>query len=289
MSASTNTELPPSSRLKRSPESRFRLSLPGIAVFNYHGLTDSFSAGIPEATQIYWLTPAQFRAHLAHIQQAGFRVAALEELTTHHPRRNTGVPATVLTFDDGLESDYTCALPLLRTFGAPATFFVNTSTIGQPGYVSWSQLAEMRDAGMSIQSHSHRHMDLTVLSPEVLKHDLSVSKQQVEDRLGRAVRFLAPPHGIVNRRVLEVALALGYEAVCSTRCVPARPGSKVITRITLRSDVQLSDFHGFLTGQPYRYARRLFPGLIYRPLGMASHLLQLVRYRWLKQTVPVSK
>ena len=287
MSVSSNVEVRLNSPQWCPPASRFRLRLPGIAVFNYHGLTDAFSANIPESTQMYWLRPAQFRAHLVHIQQAGFRVAALEELA--HPAPQHSAPATVLTFDDGLESDYTCALPLLKEFGAAATFFVNTSTVGQPGYLSWFQLAEMRDAGMSIQSHGHRHVDFTLLPADVLTNELSFSKQQIEDRLGCAVRFVAPPHGIVNGRVLELALALGYEAVCSTRCLPARPGRKVITRITLRRDVSLKGFHGFLAGQPYSYARRLSPGLLYRPLGMASHLLQVVWYRWLRQTVPVSK
>ena len=285
MAGSGTTALAAKKAENAAPGYATRLRLAGIPVFNYHGLAEVLREDIREESRPFWLSPGQFRSHLAAIQAAGFRVAGLAEL------RNSGglARAAVLTFDDGLESDYTGALPLLREFGANATFFVNTSTIGQSGYLSWAQLADMAGAGMSIESHSHRHTDLTVLSPEDLKHDLSVSKQQIEDRLGRGVRFLAPPHGIVNGRVVEMALAAGYEAVCSTRCLPARSGRKVITRITLRRDIQLEEFHGLLAGRAYSYARRLSPGLIYRPLGMASHVLQLLRYRWLKQTVPVSK
>ncbi len=38
--------------------------------------------------------------------------------------------SVIVTFDDGHESDYTLALPLLRKFNFKATFFITTDWIG---------------------------------------------------------------------------------------------------------------------------------------------------------------
>jgi peptidoglycan/xylan/chitin deacetylase (PgdA/CDA1 family) len=268
---------------------RFRLRLPGVPVFNYHGLTESFPAGNPEAAQRFWLTPAQFGAHLAHIREAGFRVAILEELEECVPNSAGKARTVVLTFDDGLASDYEFAFPLLAKFSARGVFFVNTSTVGQAGYLTWSQIAEMHRAGMSIQSHSHHHLDLTVLPTQALEGELTDSKRCLEDHLACPVEFLAAPHGLVSRRVVRTALVNGYRAVCSTRCWPANPRSSVFTRITLHRDITPDGFHGFLTGEVSSYARRLSLGLLYRPRTIAERLVGTIRYRWLRQAAPVSK
>lgn len=273
-----------------SPASaRFRLRLPGVPVFNYHGLAELVAAGVPRADQRYWLTPRQFGAHLAHIHEAGFREAVLEELKEGGSDSAGKNRTVVVTFDDGLASDYEFAFPLLAKFCVRGIFFVNTSTVEQAGYLTWSQIAEMHRAGMSIQSHSHRHLDLTVLPAQALESELTRSKRCLEDHLGCPVEFLAAPHGLLSGRVVRTALANGYRAVCSARCWPANPRSRVFTRITLHRDITLNGFNAFLTGEVSGYARRLSRGLLYRPLTMAERLVGIVRYRWLRQTAPVSK
>lgn len=268
---------------------RSHLRLPGVPIFNYHGLVEALSSEIPPDAQAFWLTPGQFRDHLAHIRETGFRVAVLEETRRNTADRLAKVPIVVLTFDDGLASDYEFAFPLLTEFGMRAIFFINTSTVGQVGYLTWPQIAEMHRAGMSIQSHGHRHLDLTVLPTQTLDAELLESKRCLEDRLGCSVEFLAAPHGLLNRRVIRHALANGYRAVCRTRCWPANPDSRVLTRITLRRDVTPAEFHAFLTGEVSGYARRLGRGLLYRPRTIAEHLVGVMRYRWLRQVAPVSK
>jgi peptidoglycan/xylan/chitin deacetylase (PgdA/CDA1 family) len=264
------------------------LGLPGIPLFNYHGLTVS-AAGIPEAAQRFWLAPTQFGAHLTDIRETGFRVVVLEELKGAGPDSTSNAPMVVVTFDDGLASDYKLAFPLLTEFRMKAVFFVNTSTVGQAGYSTWSQITEMHRAGMSIQSHSHRHLDLTVLPAATLQSELANSKRSLEDHLGCAVEFLAAPHGLVSRRVVRSALAQGYRAVCSTRCWPANPRSSVLSRITLHREITPNEFHAFLTGELSSYARRLSRGVLYRPRTLAERLVGTIRYRWLREVAPVSK
>jgi peptidoglycan/xylan/chitin deacetylase (PgdA/CDA1 family) len=269
--------------------SHIGLTLPGVPIFNYHGLAESAPQETSLDARPYWLSPTGFRSQLAHIREVGFEVVLMDGLKDRSMGPASKLRAVVLTFDDGLVSDYEIAFPLLVEFGQRAVFFLNTATIGKPGYLEWSNIAEMQRNGMSFQSHSHRHMDLTVLPDLTLDAELTESKERLEDRLGSRVDFLAAPHGVLDRRVVHRALEVGYRGVCSTRCWPARPGSAILTRITLRRDVQIGEFHGFLTGELWPYARRLSHGLLHKPLAIASHLWGVLRHRWLKQPAPVSK
>jgi peptidoglycan/xylan/chitin deacetylase (PgdA/CDA1 family) len=266
-----------------------RLMLPGVPIFNYHGLAESVPQEASLAARRFWLSRTEFRSHLAHIREEGFRVALLDDLKNRDVGPVPKLPAVILTFDDGLVTDYEIAFPLLVEFAQRAVFFLNTATIGQAGYLDWAKIAEMQRNGMSFQSHSHRHVDLTVLPTPALEAELTESKRRLEDCLGSRVDFLAAPHGVLDRRVVRRALAVGYRAVCSTRCWPARPGSTIFTRITLHRGVQIEEFHGFLTGELWPYARRLSRGLLHRPLAIAGHLCGVLRYRWLKQPATVSK
>lgn len=265
------------------------MRLPGLPIFNYHGLANSLPADMPQAEQRFWLSPDQFRSHLECIRREGVHVALLDELVTESMDDEQESPDVVLTFDDGLASDYEIAFPQLCTFGMRAVFFVNGTTVGNSGYLNWQQIAEMHKAGMSIGSHSHRHVDLTVLPTADLDAELTRSKDCLEDHLGARVDFLAAPHGLLNRRVVRQALLAGYHAVCSTRCLPAFPGSKVFTRITLHRDISNDEFRSFLKCELSPYARRLSRGLLHRPRAIAGHLNGILRYRLLKQPAVVSK
>lgn len=275
-------------RLKK-PVRLTGIRLPGVPMFNYHGLAESIPVETPVIATQFCLSASKFRSHLAHIRDNGFQPVLLDTLkdrTAHatHSSRNVA-----LTFDDGLMTDYAAGLPLLEEFGMKATFFLNTATVGRVGYLDWSKVVEMQRLGMSIQSHSHRHVDLTVLPTAALDAELAESKKRLEDRLGTRVEFLAAPCGLLNRRVVERAIAAGYHAVCSTRCLPARPGSTVLTRITLHRGILIGEFHSLLAGEIWPYARRLSRGLLLRPLNMAGHLYDVLRHRWLKQPTIASQ
>src|SRR5262245_53593175 len=76
-----------------------------------------------------------------------------------------GEPGIIFTFDDGNASDHHVAFPLLQAAGGSADFFVTPRQVGTPGYATWSELREMADHGMSIQSHGLDHSYfLTTLS-----------------------------------------------------------------------------------------------------------------------------
>jgi len=189
------------------------------------------------------------------IKRHGGTVASLKHLADNRWSLHSGTPIGI-TFDDGCSSDYEVAYPLLLASGARADFFINTATVGTPGYLTWSQIREMHANGMSIQSHGHHHWYLTHLAEDGLRQELEVSKRTIEDHLGAEVHFLAVPYGDFNRRALRVARETGYRAVCTSRNWPARPDQYTINRTAVYGSTALHEFEGLLARDAICYGRR---------------------------------
>lgn len=114
-----------------------------------------------------------------------------------------------LTFDDGHVTQSQYALPTLRARGVLPTAYVvpewiewrehGTST----QYVSWSELARLRDAGWDIGSHTLTHPHLPMLPLEEIRHELEASRDALADH-GFPVKHFALPHGEYDERVLAL-------------------------------------------------------------------------------------
>ena len=182
------------------------------------------------------LTPAEFEKEMQQIKDSGFTVIGLQDLLAWR-RGDKNIPAksAVITIDDGFVSGYDTAWPILKKFGYPFTMFVYINYIGSGGKsISWDQLAEMRDAGVDIESHTYSHGDLRnpndkyavdkhtfemiqndvkTLGPDGwLKKEIVDSKNVLEKQLGIKVNALAYPFGKYNQKVRDFVKEAGYEA-----------------------------------------------------------------------------
>jgi len=235
---------------------RGRFGLSGTPVLLYHGLTRSAAPDCPLREKKYWISSAQFREHLALIRRQGGQVVCLGEFwnsTGLYKPQNLQV---ALTFDDGNCSDYEIAFPLLLEAGYKAVFFINTATVGTKRFLNWQQIAEMHRAGMSFQSHSHDHLSLSRLPIREIEWQLKLSKTILADRLGVEVQFLAVPYGDVSSDLLEVATRTGYQAVCTSRSWPARPGMNLMNRVVVYSLTRQRAYERLLAGSLVTYSIR---------------------------------
>jgi peptidoglycan/xylan/chitin deacetylase (PgdA/CDA1 family) len=266
--------------MRHSPHSsslmRGRPRFPGLPLFVYHGLVDRTEPHIDSNDVKYWVPIGQFTEQLDQIRQAGCRVLLLKHLESIQADRAGCERHTVLTFDDGRASDYLVAYPQLVERRLSAEFFLNTAKIDTPGFLTWQEIREMQGQGMSFQSHSHEHLDLTRLSSEDLERQLDISKRTLEDRLGCSVDFLAAPCGLVNRQVIDCALRLGYRAVCSARSLPARPGALKLDRVVIYRSTTVREFRQLLNCEPSCYLRRIARSPFYRVKNL------LVKFRPLR-------
>lgn len=79
-------------------------------------------------------------------QDAGqLQVMTMAEAYDLWTTATTNPKATVvISFDDAYETDYTTVYPLFKARGLKGTSYIVTSFIGQPGQLTWEQIALMR-------------------------------------------------------------------------------------------------------------------------------------------------
>jgi len=89
---------------------------------------------------------------------------------------------------------------------------------GRPEYrlMTVEELATIsRDGLVEIGAHTVNHPDLTTIPPEQQRWEIETSKRQLEEWLGRPIRWFAYPYGngdAVTRRLVQEA---GFEAACA--------------------------------------------------------------------------
>jgi len=123
----------------------------------------------------------------------------------------------VITFDDGYQSVYEEALPVLEQYGMCATVFLTVGDGGKTGsasrlpslhgrsMLSWREIAELRSAGFSFGAHTLTHVDLTQAPLDQVESEIRQSKRIIEDTLGIPVVSFAYPYGRFDQRSLAVA------------------------------------------------------------------------------------
>jgi peptidoglycan/xylan/chitin deacetylase (PgdA/CDA1 family) len=236
-----------------NPKSRewIGIRFQGVPVLLYHGLHCSWDTVDPR-TDKYSVGLSRFEEQLSHIRQLGYNVELLRTLWPELKNRHS----VAITFDDGHASNYEIGLPALLKYGFRADFFIHTSSINSPGFMTWKQIREMHKEGVGIHSHSHDHVVLSRLPEPALKMQLWRSKKLLEDHIDAPVDFLAAPYGFVSRRVVQSALEAGYKAVCNSSNWPARPGAALIPRTSIYNDTSSVEFLRLLRGQPGPYLTR---------------------------------
>jgi len=164
---------------------------------------------------------AKLAAQLATFLQAGYRPVKLGRLVDAVEGRSDAPPGClVLTFDDGLASQMSGALPALLQFSVPATFFVLPGfQDGVHRYMTSDDYRALRDAGMEVASHTLNHATLPTLLRAnfgAFQSELVNSKTILEQTLGQAVELLAYPNGAWDELTADEVRRAGYRAAAST-------------------------------------------------------------------------
>lgn len=189
----------------------------GFPILLYHGVEapprDRFA-----------VSPARFAADMDAVAAGGRRPLTIGRLTRERP---LPADAVAVTFDDGTADFAARAWPLLRDRGLPVTLYVTSGLVGgrhdgRP-MLTWSQLAELRDAGVEIGAHGRHHVALDVLPLDAAARELVNAKLELEDRLQVPVDTCAYPHGHHTPAVKRLAAAAGYRSACAVKNALSHP------------------------------------------------------------------
>jgi biofilm PGA synthesis lipoprotein PgaB len=142
---------------------------PSLIVLAYHDVRDDVGLKAdrdPDATSTDHLV-----SHFDWLKANGYSIVSLQQVVeASHGGAALPANAVLLTFDDGLESFYTRAYPLLRAYNYPAVAAIVGSWIDLPAgkrmpyngsdcdrdcFLTWDQVSEMHKSGLvEFASHS---------------------------------------------------------------------------------------------------------------------------------------
>lgn len=213
-----------------------------VVVLCYHSVhpTKPFASAAPEL----------FEAHLRWIKE-NCTTIQFSQVVEAWPCGEQQKPKVAITFDDGYADNYEYAFPLLEKHDVPATFFLTVGLIEKDAQVverfqeirqahhqdirplEWSQVKEMRRAGMDIGAHTYSHPNLARLERRATEKELMQSKEVIQQRLGEPVKSMAYPFGKprvhFNVETQWLAADAGYEG-----------GAAVLFRTVRASDSQFA-------------------------------------------------
>ena len=221
---------------------------PRAAVFVFHDIVPTeHLVDVPPDERPYALPPEEFRAFLLAARISERRALPVVQL----PAELAGLFYS-LTFDDGHESDYTHAFPVLHELGLRATFFVVPTLVDTPGYVRWDQLREMVAAGMEVGSHSLTHPFVDRLDAAALRLEFGESKAIIEQRLGAPVRSASLPRGWAPPNLAPILRELGYRVFCTSRVGWWHPGDEPLSVPRVRAGIgmPIEQFAAIVAGAP---------------------------------------
>ena len=118
----------------------------------------------------------------------------------------------LLTIDDGFESFYKNAWPILKKKKIPFILFISTREVGAFNYMSWDQIREISNEDfVEIGNHSHTHEYLVDESKEVIISDIKKSIKIFKKELGKNSDFFSYPFGEYSLEFKDIIVSLGFK------------------------------------------------------------------------------
>jgi len=168
-----------------------------------------------------YVPPAEFREQMLALQRAGFHAVTQEQLRQHWLRGVVLPPGkpVVVSFDNGYQSQYSQALPILRSMGWAAV--ENLQLEGLPpsqGGFGAGQVQALIDAGWELNTQGLSHADLITLSGAELEAQVAGARRILQRRYHVPVNWFCYPSGHYDAAVIEEVKRAGY--VGSTTVIP---------------------------------------------------------------------
>jgi biofilm PGA synthesis lipoprotein PgaB len=229
----------------------------------YHHVSNS----TPPSTS---LSPEAFRAHLTFLAENDFTVLPVTEII-NELNRGGELPSksVAITFDDGYESIYSTAFPLLQEFGFPFSVFVSTGPIDrqQAGYMTWEHLSMLRDAGVIIGNHGTEHRSMLGQSRDEARADILDAQSRITAELGPQPHLFAYPYGEYSNESKEIIAELGFVGFAqNSGAIGPTTDQTALPRFPL------AGLYAGLEGAALKYSTRAFDAEMTLPLSAETRL-----------------
>jgi len=199
----------------------------------------------------YQVSIPDFRAQMAALKDMGFTVITISHfLEALLDGSDLPEKPIVITFDDGHESVYQNAFPIMKDFGYPGVFYIVANRINDvQDFVNIAELKEMVAAGWEIGSHSYSHPDLTK-DHNIAAKEIGQSKSDLEAALSTPILTFAYPFGTIDRFTANKVSKYGYKAGMGLGKATTHTWNTLfyLDRIEIYGNYSLEDFYRILSG-----------------------------------------
>jgi peptidoglycan/xylan/chitin deacetylase (PgdA/CDA1 family) len=208
----------------------------------------------------YVVSESVFREHLARLRDNGFRGVSVSEALRLSDEDNRSI---AITFDDGCETDFVIAAPLLKELRFNATFYAIAGRVGERGYLSRNQLRQLSDSGFEIGCHSMTHRYLDDLSDQQLRVEIAEAKDRLEQITGKHIAHFSCPGGRVSRAAIRIAREAGYASVATSRIGVNTKATDpfALSRVAVLRGIATAEFDRICRAEGFT-ARRARTGLL---------------------------
>ncbi len=161
---------------------------------------------------------AIFDQQMAYLASRGYTSLSADQLA-NALLSHSDLPgkSILITFDDGYQDNYNFAFPVLRKHGLKANLMVVTGLVGNPGYLNWGEIREMKDSGVfSLGNHTWSHYTLTGGLQDKINSEIKTAEQQLVDYANVKTKIFAYPYGAFNNQVIKTLQENGFVAAFST-------------------------------------------------------------------------
>jgi peptidoglycan/xylan/chitin deacetylase (PgdA/CDA1 family) len=168
-----------------------------------------------------YVEPPEFAEQMQALARAGYHAVTMDQLWASW-HEGAALPAgkpIVLSFDNGYQSQYTQALPVLRRLGWVGV--ENIQLTGLPpsqGGLSQAQVRGLVAAGWELDTQGFSHADLITLDAAALHYQIVVARTTIQQRYHAPVNWFCYPSGHYDATVVAAVQGAGYRG--STTVVP---------------------------------------------------------------------
>lgn len=205
------------------------ISLP---VIMYHHISEK-----PELLGTYTISPEEFENDIKYLKEQGYCSISAEQLLNYF-KHGSSLPEkpVMITFDDGFESFYVYAMPILKKYGFSAIIAVVGSFADKfseaddhnvdYSYLTWNEIEEISKSGfVEIANHtynmhtvSHGRNGCTAMCgedfecyKEIMRRDIPKLQKRIDAYSGKKTRIFAYPFGFWGEQSDRMLKDFGFD------------------------------------------------------------------------------
>jgi peptidoglycan/xylan/chitin deacetylase (PgdA/CDA1 family) len=164
-----------------------------------------------------WISPQTLREQVAYLDRRGYSVVSLQAVYDYWHGGPLPRKPVVLSFDDGFDTDYSRALPILAAHGWAGTLNLALSHYERGSWgLNRRTVGALIRGGWELDSHTKTHPSLRGLGHRALREEVGASRRFLKRTFHVPVNFFAYPSGDYDARAVAAVRRAGYLGAVTT-------------------------------------------------------------------------